>query len=88
LSTIGRSRTIKATLGEVPSDLILNIIMEGDLRKFSPKRDVLAHMLQGELRIDVNFRYPTVVGHGLLDIPIFLLEIFYMSVAMLIGLCP
>jgi hypothetical protein len=88
LSTIGRSRTIKATLGEVPSDLILNIIMEGDLRKFSPKRDVLADMLQGELRAHVNFRDPTVVGHGLLDIPIFLLEIFYMSVAMLIGLCP
>jgi hypothetical protein len=70
LSPICGARGVNAAFDEVPSDLILVVIMNGDLRKLAPKRDVLADMLKGKLHVHFDFGDPPIIGHGLLDIPI------------------
>jgi hypothetical protein len=70
LSMVGGGRRVDAIIGEVPRNLVLHVLIKRDLGEFDPKGDVLANMLYGENRVQVNLGDPTMIGHGLVDFPI------------------
>jgi hypothetical protein len=64
---VGGGRRVDAIVGEVPRNLVLHVLKKRDLGEFDPKGDVLADMLHGENRVQINLGDPTMVGHGLVD---------------------
>jgi hypothetical protein len=60
---------VVATLGEAPSDLVRNPLLEVDASKLCPQGNILADMLQSESRVHVDLGDPTVVVQGHFDVP-------------------